>query len=158
VAPPSSNGFDVPAEFFQGLILVAGVVGGAVILYSVIRHLLRMPARIVPQEAQAEDPTTSTEATSKAGQSIAALDYRNAIRYQYLACLLSLDERGLLRYDRSLTNWEHLRLTTSTPRLYQTLEPVVDMFDRVWYGFAEVDEAGYRSFLDSVDQLKRLSL
>ena len=81
-------------------------------------------------------------------------DYRNAIRYLYLSSLLVLDERGLLRYDRSRTNREYLRSVSSKPGLATPLRDVIDVFDRVWYGFESVDEQTYQSYLQHVDELR----
>lgn len=81
-------------------------------------------------------------------------DYRNAIRFLYLSSLLVLDERGLLRYDRSRTNREYLRSVSSKPGLATPLRDVIDVFDRVWYGFESVDEEAYQSYLKHVDELR----
>ena len=65
-----------------------------------------------------------------------------------------LDERGLLRYDRSRTNREYLRSVSSKSQLATPLRDVIDVFDRVWYGFESVDEQTYQSYLQHVDELR----
>jgi hypothetical protein len=40
-------------------------------------------------------------------------DYRTAVRYLYLSLLLLLEEHGLLRYDRPLTDREYLQASRS---------------------------------------------
>jgi hypothetical protein len=72
----------------------------------------------------------------------------------YLSSLLILDEQGLLRYDRSRTNREYLRSVSSQPQLAGSLRDVIDVFDRVWYGFDSVDEEAYRSYVKHVDELR----
>ena len=62
-------------------------------------------------------------------------DYRSAVRYLYLSALLSLEERGLLRPDRTKTNQEYLRSIRGSPELVPPLRDLVEVFDRVWYGF-----------------------
>ena len=81
-------------------------------------------------------------------------DYRNAIRYLYLSSLLVLDEQGLMRYDRSRTNREYLRSVSSRPELAKPLQDVIEVFDRVWYGFEGVDEQTYQSYVERVDELR----
>jgi hypothetical protein len=81
-------------------------------------------------------------------------DYRNAVRYLYLSSLLILDEQGLLRYDRSRTNREYLRSVSSKPQLAKPLSDVIDVFDRVWYGFEPVDEQAYRNYVEHVEELR----
>jgi hypothetical protein len=65
-----------------------------------------------------------------------------------------LDEQGLLRYDRSRTNREYLRSISSKPELANPLRDVIDVFDRVWYGFESVDEETYQSYVKHVDDLR----
>ena len=81
-------------------------------------------------------------------------DYRTAVRYLYLSSLLVLDEQGLLRYDRSRTNREYLRSVSSRPELAIPLRKVIDVFDRVWYGFEAVDENTYKSYVQQVEELR----
>lgn len=85
-------------------------------------------------------------------------DYRTAVRYLYLSTLLSLEEQDLLRYDRSKTNREYLRTIRHEPYLYQTLKDVIDVFDRVWYGYQPIDQATYDSYAAKVKDLRRPSV
>jgi hypothetical protein len=110
----------------------------------------------VPSEP-GDDPSTSTGARERARLSEGAQDYRSAIRYLYLSSLLTLDERGLIHYDRALTNREHLRQIGDNPQLVKALSPVVHTFDRVWYGFAPVDESLYQDFRQNVERLEQLT-
>jgi hypothetical protein len=99
---------------------------------------------------------SSDAATELAAQSKASEDYRAAIRYLYLSSLLLLDERGLIHFDPSLTNFEHLGLVEHQPQLVEVLRPIVNIFDRVWYGFSPVNEAHYQKFVQLVDRLRQL--
>lgn len=81
-------------------------------------------------------------------------DYRAAVRYLYLSSLLLLDERGLLRYDRTRTNREYLRTVADKPELSQPLSEVIDVFDNVWYGYHELDENRFKHYSDRVEELK----
>lgn len=74
--------------------------------------------------------------------------YRLAIRSLYLAALLRLDERGMLHFQRSLTNREVLKSVAaeSSPMLAERLAPLVERFDRYWYGSDECSEQDYVEF------------
>jgi hypothetical protein len=74
--------------------------------------------------------------------------YRLAIRALYLAALLRLDERDVLSFDRALTNREVLKNAgrSSGAPLVERLAPLVERFDRHWYGAVVCTENDYREF------------
>jgi len=74
--------------------------------------------------------------------------YRLAIRALYLAALLRLDERGVLSFERALTNREVLKNAgkSGSAPLVERLAPLVDRFDRHWYGAVVCTEDDYREF------------
>jgi hypothetical protein len=59
-----------------------------------------------------------------------------------------------MRYDRSRTNREYLKSVSSKPELVKPLRAVIDVFDRVWYGFEGVDDETYQTYVDQVDELR----
>jgi hypothetical protein len=145
----------IPAELSQLLLAVAGI-GAVIIVVVYFARGLQMQRAAAQTPILDDDPTTSFEAHDRAAEAERASDYRSAVRYLYLACLLLLDERGLLRYDPALTNREHLQRAASQPQLADLLRPVVNTFDRVWYGFAPVDDALYQEFRQKVERLQAL--
>jgi len=152
--PPSIN---LPAGL--GELVLVGIALAIVVLVLVFlaRGLQLRRAQILPAEQMVDDPTTSEGAKERAAESEGTRDYREAIRYLYLACLIRLDERGLLRYDRTLTNREYLRVVSNNPDLLDELRPIVYTFDRAWYGFVSIDENGYEEFREHVEALDRLT-
>ena len=54
---------------------------------------------------------------------------------------MTLDTSGVLRFDRSKTNWEYLRALRAAGRadVYDAMTPLTREFDRIWYGFASAD-------------------
>jgi len=74
--------------------------------------------------------------------------YRLAIRALYLAALLRLDERGVLSFERTLTNREVLREAgaSGSLQLVDQLAPLVERFDRHWYGAVSCTEDDFREF------------
>lgn len=120
---------------------------------SLSRSLVR-DAQLAAEGGDEDNVLTSKGAMQRAQTLSEKGDYRNAIRYLYLSSLLVLDEQGLLRYDRSRTNREYLRSISSKPDLMNPLRDVIDVFDRVWYGYESVDENTYQSYIRQVDELR----
>jgi len=144
---------------YQGRILL--MIGAAILLLLILFYISRNLSRSLVRDAQlaaegneSEGNLTSKGAIQRAQTLSMQGDYRNAIRYLYLSSLLVLDEQGLLRYDRSRTNREYLRSISSRPELANPLRDVIDVFDRVWYGFESVDEQTYQSYMEHVEELR----
>jgi hypothetical protein len=139
------------------LLKIAGVIIFIVSLLFIARGLSRSlvrEAQLAAEEDENNELLTSKGALKRAETLSTQGDYRNAIRYLYLSSLLVLDEQGLMRYDRSRTNREYLRSVSSKPELAKPLQDVIDVFDRVWYGFEGVDEKTYQSYVERVDELR----
>jgi hypothetical protein len=101
-----------------------------------------------------EEPLTSEAAFAKAQQLSRGGDYRAAVRYLYLSTLLILDERGVMRYDRSKTNREYLRSVSNSPELSKPLGEVIEVFDNVWYGNHALEEESFQHYSKRVEELK----
>jgi hypothetical protein len=141
------------------LVAVGGTLLVLAVLGALIYNLWRMvaPHTALPVAGdQAGERLSARGALAQAGTLAAGGDYRAAIRYLYLSTLLLLDERRALRYDRSLTNREVLAQIASDEALVERLRPVVDEFDRVWYGFAPVDEAEYEEYRRQIGRVREL--
>lgn len=130
-----------------------------IVLVTVVGMVVILTGRtIVPTSAASianheERNLSSTQSSQRAVEQAAAGNYRDAIRYLYLTTLILLDERGLLRFDHSLTNREYLqRLGPS--RLATLLTPIVDTFDRTWYGHTLPTREEYDQYASMVDEVK----
>ena len=144
---------------YQGrdLLKIAAVLFFLFALFFISRGLSRslaQEAELAAEESENDETLTSKGALKRAETLSMQGDYRNAVRYLYLSSLLVLDEQGLLRYDRSRTNREYLRSVSSKPELAKPLHDVIEVFDRVWYGFENVDEQTYQSYVRHVDELR----
>jgi hypothetical protein len=151
--------FNTAEVVYQGrdLIRIGAVLLFLFALFFIARGLSRslaQEAEIAAEESENDETLTSKGALQRAETLSMQGDYRNAVRYLYLSSLLVLDEQGLLRYDRSRTNREYLRSVSSKPALAKPLRDVIDVFDRVWYGFENVDEQTYQSYVRHVDELR----
>jgi len=153
-ALPAGAGFGVG----QVLAVVAVLAVAGVLAFALLGLLRGFAAEArVAEEAGVGDEALTAEAASRRAQTLAeGGDNRAAVRYLYLAALLHLEEAGLLRYDRSLTNREYLRSLAAAgrPELADRLRGVVEVFDRVWYGFERLDPAAYGDYSARVAELR----
>lgn len=138
-----------------GLLLLA--VGAAIFALTFLafswrnarQTLARHAALGVRQAAGPEDPEAARLAAQQAAH---AGDYRGAIHFLYLWAMLHLAARGRLRYDRALTNREQLRAVEGG-EVAALLQPIVDTFDRVWYGHAPCSPSEYRQLQGAVERI-----
>jgi hypothetical protein len=152
----------IPAEvaggsFLRTFLTILGVIVLALVLLYATRGLLADFAAEVDGASGGElaDELLTSESALRQAQTLSSAgDYRSAVRYLYLSSLLILDERNFLRYDRSLTNREYLGSIADRPELFITLREVIDVFDRVWYGFQPLDEKAYNLYVARVNELR----
>jgi len=154
LSPPGGGG-QIGANLVAvvGMLLVLAVLGA--LIYNLWRTVVPHTALPVAGD-QAGERLSARGALAQAGILAASGDYRAAIRHLYLSTLLLLDERRALRYDRSLTNREVLAQVAGDEALAERLRPVVEEFDRVWYGFAPVDEAEYEAYQRQIGRVREL--
>ncbi len=142
----------------RDVVVLVGVgivaVASSVLVYALWRNLVA--AAQVKQKEMAQVPLTAARALAQARQFANAGDYREAVRELYLATLLMLDERGLLRYDRSLTNREYLDAVAGEPAVRAALEPIVNTFDRTWYGFQAMRREEFENYRRQVEGMRDL--
>jgi len=146
-----------PGVGFSQIVLI---IGGMIVVLLIVAYVargLQIQAVTSDEPLEPEYPQTSVRADELAATSETVRDYRAAVRYLYLSSLLMLDERGMIRYDRTLTNREHLQQIADQPQLHELLRPVVSTFDRVWYGFAPLNEIRYQEFRQNVERLRELA-
>lgn len=139
------------------LLPVAASILLTIILLLVFRTLLSdfvKEARVASDKNGDDEPLTSEAAFERAQSLSRGGDLRSAVRYLYLSSLLMLDERGLLRYDRTRTNREYLRSLSNSPGLVKPLGEVIEVFDEVWYGYHSLEEQSFRHYSDRVKELK----
>ena len=143
------------ADLKYVLFPLAAVALGAVVIFFVrqIRMNLISEARDEVEETDLEEVGTERAALARADSAEAASDFRGALRYLYLSAILHLQERGVLPYDKSLTNREYLHQARADVDLHTTLGPAIAVFDEVWYGHKPCDAetvANYRDLLQKV--------
>ena len=135
-----------------------GIVSLMLVLGYILQSLLAdfVTEAEVDHNAEARLENLTADIALKQAQRLSGDgDYRTAVRYLYLSSLLLLEERGLLRYDRSQTNREYLRSIAHLPELATILSQVIEVFDRVWYGYQPLDQMTYTQYAALVSDLRR---
>lgn len=136
------------------LLAVAGLVAW---VYRRLRRELAPDVVGASREASPARPTAE-QARAEAERLAAAGDYRAAIRALGVAALLRCDELGRVRFDRSLTNQEVLgkaRLQ-GDEGLAAHLAPLLQAFDRCWYGGASCSRESYAAVADQASAIWEL--
>lgn len=135
------------------ILLVIGVIGWVLaLLLRGMRGSVSDEARL-QDDLAASDPTTSASALREARSLAQHNDYRTAVRYLYLSSLLWLEEHGHIRRDPALTNREYLERLPPN-ELRSRLQPIVETFDRVWYGYSTLDAAAFADYQQQVEHLR----
>ena len=143
------------ADLRYVLFPLAAVGLGAMVIFFVRQIRMNLISEAPDEGAEPALARVETEkaALAHAETAEAASDFRGALRYLYLSAILHLQERGVLPYDKSLTNREYLHQAQDDIDLHAALGPAITVFDEVWYGYKPCDAetiANYRSLLQKV--------
>jgi hypothetical protein len=143
-------------SILQFLGICAAIFVGLILAYTLqgLFADLTPEADLNAENGGNDEPVTANTALERAENLSSQGDYRTAVRYLYLSALLLLDERGLLYYDRTRTNREYLRDLNSQPQIAVLLRSIIEVFDKVWYGFQPLSAETYQLYAEQVNQLK----
>ncbi len=136
--------------FGLGLLVLIGVT---VFFIQQIRRNLITEARDKVAESSMDTVATEQAALTQSEAASASHNFRDALRFLYLSAILHLRERGILTYDKSLTNLEYLHTLQTHAELQDALRPAIQVFDDVWYGYKPCNAdtiANYRELLQKV--------
>jgi hypothetical protein len=95
--------------------------------------------RLEPDQS-AMDLLTEAESLARRGE------LRAAIRKAYIALLLELGERKIIRLAQYKTNRDYLRAVREFEPLYENVKQLTNSFERHWYGFASATEDDWVAF------------
>ena len=143
------------ADLRYVLFPLAAVGLGAMVIFFVRQIRMNLISEADDEVAEPALARVETEkaALAHAESAEAASDFRGALRYLYLSAILHLQERGVLPYDKSLTNREYLHQAQDDIELHAALGPAITVFDEVWYGYKPCDAetiTNYRSLLQKI--------
>lgn len=144
-----------PVAVPEGLSLFSTIVAIVLLillLSYIIAKITGYRRNINSNQPDADDgiysgPSVPKHALDDAAKMASSGDFRAALRFVYLAILLRLDERDLIRFDRTGTNWEYLSILRKHNQVHDTLKPITIAFDRKWYGHEPAGDIDYQSFV-----------
>lgn len=151
LTPKPMHKFELKYILFPLGIIAIGIV--LIFFIKQIRMNLVTDVREMESLIVEDEVRTEKAALAHADTAEATNDFRGALRYLYLSAVLHLQERGILPYDKSMTNREYLHQSQEDINLQETLGPAVSVFDEVWYGHKPCDAetvANYRDLLQKV--------
>ena len=131
----------LPVGGALGVVVVLAVLG---FLGINLRRNRAADARAVAGAFAAEVGWTAAQACAAAAAAAGSGDFRRAVRYRYLATLLTLDESGRMRFDPALTDGDYLRRAPLALR--DPLRPLVAGFQRFWYGGYPAGAGDYHAY------------
>jgi hypothetical protein len=113
-------------------------------------------ARVVLGERIAPD-VTALDLLAEAEMLAREGELRGAIRKAYVALLIELGDRHVIRLAQHKTNRDYLRaLRTGAPAgLYDEMEPLTVNFERHWYGLEQASQTDWTDFRTRCKQALR---
>ncbi|WP_432666376.1 DUF4129 domain-containing protein [Wukongibacter baidiensis] len=139
-APSISNGVII-----IGCILIALIV---VLIVLSIKRMVKKEKKVIKILGEIIDEKTTKESLKDRAKRLKDLgEYREALRYGFIALLLQMKNANLLYLDETQTNSELTRaLRKSNFKGIELFESVTGLFNKVWYGHKEIDEETYESW------------
>jgi len=152
------RGMSLPLNY--GILIIGIIALAAIVIFFLQKVRVNLISDVEDNATQGSEslPITEKAALHQAQKFEQHSDFREAIRALYLAILLHLHERGVLSYDKSLTNREYLRELKTYPVLQKALQPIVHIFDDVWYGYKPCGSemlTQYRGLVQKVYEVQR---
>jgi len=137
------------------LITLGCILLVAVIIFFIHQVRTNLVAEVRNEENKSPTESVATEqaALMQSEKAAESRNFREALRFLYLSAILNRQERGMLTYDKSLTNLEYLHTLGANAELQQVLRPAIRVFDEVWYGYKPCDAdtvADYQEMLKKV--------
>lgn len=156
LAPRSQMDINLMGIDLKNVLLALGcilLIGVSIFFIQQVRKNLVAEARDVVAESPTENVATEQAALTQSERAAESKNFREALRFLYLSAIFHLQERGMLTYDKSLTNLEYLGTLGTHAELQDVLRPAIRVFDDVWYGYKPCDAdtvADYREMLKKV--------
>lgn len=156
----------VPKIILWTIAILAGGILLAYLISVISRRIANKSKVVAPESSLAMTAQEASLVATRDFDRLLALarshaesqDYRSGFRLVYLASLVFLDAEGIVRLNRSKTNWEYLRIVRSSglEDLYNALLPMTRSFDRIWYGLQPAEAADFDTALSAHQEIRRI--
>lgn len=143
----SEDASEVLAIVAAGLILL--ILG--LICYFIFRNFKKSRRVMMDEDAEIlntiHDPDIITD---RVQQYIEAGDYSQALRFLYIAMLISFNKLNIIRINKAKTNKQYLlEIESNKPQVYSTVMDFTNDFNRYWYGKKELSKTKFESLYRS---------
>lgn len=126
--------------FIYWTIVAVGALAAAFLLYHILHTVRSAFGRSGRgRHSRGELPPTVLQTDperllKQADEAAANGDFPEALRRLYLALIRNLDRHGLVRFDRSRTNYEYVRQLRAHDTVAVLFADLTGRAERVWYG------------------------
>lgn len=147
---PKVSGPSIGGNFWFWLAIIVLAVALIWIVIYLMRNRETADNRPVSYEALSEDvnPATisKTELELRLEEAMANGNYKECVRIYFLFAMKELINRRWIFWKKEKTNMHYIIEMQGKPGL-ASFEQIVNMYDLVWYGDYEIDEATYNAIL-----------
>ncbi len=134
--------------------ILLAVIVAALALIGTAVALLLWPGKEEEEPEEEKEQRKVATAVQEGRQLVEKGDYREAARQLFLAMLLALDEKGILRFDRNRTNRELLQQERLHKEIVPSLVPIIATYERVWYGLEPLPAAEYERLVNEIKAIR----
>lgn len=134
-------------------LVVATVIGLLVLIFWLSKKVIWKPARkrmpLVGEEAM----RGSVEYLQEAKRLGEAGEWREAVRYLFLALLFSMQEKSWIRVEPWKTNWEYAaELQYNYPQAVDMFRRHARLFEKVWYGQGQREDQLFWAHVQELEE------
>ena len=80
--------------------------------------------------------------------------FRDAVRYLYIAVLVALHDKNTIKVDKHKTNAQLAQeLSLASPALLEPFGVIIDIFQQSWFGLKDVDENRFHRFAAVAEEI-----
>ncbi len=144
---------DGVTDAIEWALVALGAIAVIVVLMIIRRRLSSIGKRSSRESSSETDLSKRLNAHDALARARQSDNPREALHWYHLAMLLTLDESGAHQYDESLTNREITQALSDETA--ERVLPLVDSFDRVWYGQAVCDRSTVDDYVSGLGELER---
>lgn len=149
--------FSIDKGAVKAVIIALVLLIIAIIIFIVIRNIMKFERRSTIKNIfgeEIDENTTPVTLKDKALKAAEAGDFREAIRYDYIALLFLMHEKDLIYLEETKTNEEiYNYLRTKMFYLLDDMRICIDVFNLVWYGHKDGNKEMYDRWTNILSKL-----
>ena len=157
--PATGSDSRMVSDVMQKLLLTAGVLAAIALVFTVWFRLRTVvnQTKIARTGAYAHARELTYQGwKDEAARLAAAGDWRHACRAVYLAFLRLLDEKSVISYSPTKTNFEYWYALAGSKNLQRSFRLITDRVEESWFGDRQAQESDLRACEDSLLKAEEL--